>query len=255
MLSKKVAKYIQSLSHKKLRDEQAAFIAEGPKVVSEFLSQGVFSCKLICANSEWLAPAKDIAHISTEDIYEIDEDSLKKISLLKTPNAVVAVFQKRELIHLPALYNKITLLLDDINDPGNLGTIIRIADWFGIENIICSEHCVDCYNPKVVQSTMGSLGRVNIFYQELSSFISANKDINTYAAALSGKPLSGFKNLHEGFILIGNESKGVDEKLLAISADQITIPKYGEAESLNAAVATGIILSHIKSPKSSEGGT
>ncbi len=248
MLSKKVAKYIQSLSHKKLRDELDAFVTEGPKVVSDLLSSGAFRCKLICAKAEWLQQAKNLTGIPAADIYEIEEDALKKISLLKTPNAVVAVFQKRELINLPPLNNKITLLLDDISDPGNLGTIIRIADWFAIENIICSEHCVDCYNPKVVQSTMGSLGRVNIFYQELSSFISANKNITTYAAALSGKPLSAFKNIHEGFILIGNESKGVSEKLLEISADQITIPKYGEAESLNAAVATGIILSHVKSP-------
>ncbi|MDQ6762906.1 MAG: RNA methyltransferase [Bacteroidota bacterium] len=255
MLSKKVAKYIQSLSHKKLRDELGAFVAEGPKVVSELLSHGIFSCKLICANAKWLREAKSLTGIPAADIYEIEEEALKKISLLKAPNAVVAVFQKKELINVPAPGNKITLLLDDISDPGNLGTIIRIADWFGIENIICSENCVDCYNPKVVQSTMGSLGRVNIFYQELSLFISANKNINSYAAALSGKPLSTFKNLQEGFILIGNESKGVSEKLLEISTAQITIPKFGEAESLNAAVAAGIILSHIKSPLSPEGGT
>ncbi|MEO6637898.1 MAG: RNA methyltransferase, partial [Ginsengibacter sp.] len=243
------------LSHKKFRDELGAFVAEGPKVVSELLSQGIFSCKIICANAEWLRQATDLTNIAAADIYEIEEDELKKISLLKTPNSVVTVFQKKEIINLPALDNKITLLLDDISDPGNLGTIIRIADWFAIENIICSENCVDCYNPKVVQSTMGSLGRVNIFYQELSSFISANKEINIYAASLSGKPLSAFENLLEGFILIGNESKGVDEKLLAMSADQITIPKYGEAESLNAAVATGIILSHVRSALSPEGGT
>ncbi|MEO8108543.1 MAG: RNA methyltransferase [Ginsengibacter sp.] len=254
MLSKKVAKYIQSLSHKKLRDDLGAFVAEGPKVVSELLSSGKFNCKLICADKEWLEQSQNFISIPVEEIFEIDQETLKKISLLKTANKVVAVFYKKEEIHLPPFSNKITLLLDGISDPGNLGTIIRIADWFAIENIICSENCVDCYNPKVVQSTMGSLGRVNLFYKELSSFISANKNIHTYAAALAGRPLSAFKNLQEAFILIGNESKGVSEKLLAMSTDQITIPKYGDAESLNAAVATGIILSHL-SPLSPEGGT
>lgn len=254
MLSKKVAKYIQSLSHKKFRDDLGAFVAEGPKVVSELLSSGKFSCKIICAQKEWLEQAKDFINIPVTDIYEIDEEALKKNSLLKTPNKVVAVFYKKEEIHIPFLSNKVTLLLDDISDPGNLGTIIRIADWFAIENIICSENCVDCYNPKVVQATMGSLGRVNIFYKELSSFIADNRNIHTFAAALAGRPLSAFKNLREAFILIGNESKGVSEHLLAMSADQINIPKYGGAESLNAAVATGIILSHL-SPLSPEGGT
>lgn len=254
MLSKKIVKYIQSLSHKKLRDGENAFIAEGPKVVAELLSSGNFICKIICAEKEWLSANRDSLHISAPDIYEIDEDALQKISLLKTPNKVIAVFKKKKPVPHTELGNKITLALDSVSDPGNMGTIIRIADWFAIENIICSDDCVDCYNPKVVQSTMGSLARVNILYADLTSFFSAHKNISIYAATLSGKNVSEFKGLHEGFILIGNESKGISEELLNVSKNQITIPRYGNAESLNAAVATGIILSHIHPPVPAIGG-
>ena len=247
MLSKKIVKYIQSLSHKKLRDELGQFIAEGPKVVAEFLSAGNLSCKILCATNDWLSENENILKkILAENIYEIDETSLQKISLLKTPNKVVAVFEKKTLEKEPVIANKLSLMLDNIQDPGNLGTIIRNADWFGIENIICSENCVDCYNPKVVQATMGSLYRINVWYTSLISFIEANKNISVYAAALSGMPVSELKNLKEGIILIGNESKGISEELLNIATQKITIPRFGLAESLNAAVATGIILSHIK---------
>jgi len=248
MLSKKIVKYIQSLSHKKLRDEENAFIAEGPKVVAELLSGGNFSCKMLCAYGDWLSANKNLLNkILPGNIYEIDEISLQKISVLKTPNKMVAVFEKKPNKKLPNLENKLSLMLDDIQDPGNLGTIIRIADWFGIENIICSENCVDCYNPKVVQSTMGSLARVDVWYISLLSFINEHKNISVYAAALSGIPLNECKKIREGIILIGNESTGIKDELLNKAIQKITIPKYGHAESLNAAVATGIIISHITS--------
>ncbi|HEV8083427.1 MAG TPA: RNA methyltransferase [Chitinophagaceae bacterium] len=245
MLSKKIVKYIQSLSHKKYRDEEGVFIAEGPKVIAELLASQNFICKIVCAEKEWLLSNKSLFNTPVSNIYEIDENSLKKMSLLKTPNKVIAVFSKKDLNTQQELSNKITLALDGISDPGNIGTIIRIADWFAIENVICSEDCVDCYNPKVIQSTMGSLARVNILYTDLKSFFLSHKNISIYAATLSGKNVSEFKSLEEGFILIGNESKGISKELLAISKNQITIPRYGNAESLNAAVATGIILSHM----------
>lgn len=247
MLSKKIVKYIQSLSQKKLRDEENRFIAEGPKVIEEFLSAANFSCAILCATANWLFENKNLLKkILPENIYEIDEASLQKISLLKTPNKVVAVFEKKQNETAPIIFNKLSLMLDDIQDPGNMGTIIRIADWFGIENIICSENCVDCYNPKAVQATMGSLARVNILFTSLISFITANENISVYAASLSGMPVSALKNINEGIILIGNESKGIHEDLLNLSSKKITIPRFGHAESLNAAVATGIILSHLK---------
>ncbi len=164
--------------------------------------------------------------------------------LQQAPNKVVGIFYKKD--DEPAdVRNSVSLMLDEIQDPGNLGTIIRTADWFGIKNIICSNQCADCYNPKVVQSTMGSLIRVNIIYSDLKEFINRNKAINIYAATLNGKNISSLKKIKEAIILIGNESKGVKEDLLNLVSQQITIPKIGEAESLNAAVACGIILSQI----------
>ncbi len=245
MLSKTIVKYIQSLAHKKLRDEHGVFIAEGPKVVAELLHSNKFPCKIICGLQSWMDDnAVLLRNISAEDKIEINESELERISLLQTPNKVMAVFYKKEN-ELTDLKNNFSLMLDEIQDPGNMGTIIRTADWFGIKNIICSNECADCYNPKVVQASMGSLGRVNIIYTQLEEFIHENKGISIYAATVTGKHLSSFNKLKEGIILIGNESKGVKENLLRLAAEQITIPKYGEAESLNAGVAAGIILSHI----------
>ncbi|MDP4284267.1 MAG: RNA methyltransferase [Bacteroidota bacterium] len=246
MLTNKIVKYIQSLSHKKFRDEEGAFIAEGPKVLSEFLLSKKFECIMICAEKDWLLNSSSLLYtISSEKIYAIDDQWLKRISCLKTPNQVLAVFKQENTFEEPILQKKISLMLDDIQDPGNLGTIIRNADWFGVENIICSQNCVDSYNPKVVQSTMGSLSRVNILYTDLAAFIQKNK-ITVYAAALSGTSLYETDNINEGIILIGNESKGIHADILKLAAQRITIPRFGHAESLNAAVATGIILSHVK---------
>ena len=246
MLTKKIVKYIQSLSHKKFRDGEAAFIAEGPKVVAEFLMSQKYSCRVICAEKNWLYENENLVRpVSPENVYEADEQWLQRISLLKTAHKVVAVFNKSVPVAEPVIKNKIVLMLDDIQDPGNLGTIIRNADWFGIENIICSKNCADCYNPKVVQSSMGSLCRVNILYSDLISFIEENSSAKIYAAALSGTPVHELGDMSEGIILIGNESKGIHEDLFKRSCKLITIPRIGAAESLNAAVACGIILSHI----------
>jgi TrmH family RNA methyltransferase len=245
MLSKKIVKYIQSLSHKKFRDEEGVFIAEGPKIVAEFLTAARFKCQLICADRSWLLENESLLKkINSENIFETDDHWLQSISLLKTPHKVVAVFEKKNFEDIPNLSKKISLMLDDLQDPGNLGTLIRIADWFAVENIICSENSVDCYNPKVVQSTMGSLSRVNVFYTDLFSFIPKNK-IPVFATTLNGTSIYELPKIKEGIILIGNESKGIHEDLLKIISQQITIPKLGHAESLNAAVAGGIILSKI----------
>jgi len=249
MLSKKIVKYIQSLSQKKLRDEYGQFIAETPKVVTELLSSGNFTCKLLCADKIWISEnANLLRNILPGSVYEIEESLLQKISLLKTPNRVVTVFDKKLPVPNPVIAGKLSLMLDDIQDPGNLGTIIRNADWFGIDNIICSENCADCYNPKVVQASMGSLARVCILYVSLHSFVEANKNISVYAATLAGTPVTALKNIREGIIVIGNESRGVSKELLDIATLHITIPGHGNAESLNAAVATGILLSHITTP-------
>lgn len=245
MLSKAIVKYIQSLRHKKFREQHKAFIAEGPKVVKDLLVSGEFLCKMICSVDDWFEENEQLfTSNQQENKIEITGVELQKISQLHTPNKVLAVFHMKKTGELN-VKKRINLMLDKIQDPGNMGTIIRIADWFGIKNIICSIDCVDSYNPKVVQSSMGSLGRVNIIHTDLKNFINDNKEVSVFAATLTGKSVATFNKLNEGFILIGNESKGVDEELLQLASGQITIPKFGEAESLNAAVATGIILSHI----------
>jgi len=244
MLSKKIVKYIQSLSHKKFRDEDGVFIAEGPKIVSEFLLSQNIQCNFICAEKDWLVENGPLLKgLEPQDIFETDEEGLKSISSQKSPNKVIAVFNKKTVVDNPDLSGKISIMLDYLQDPGNMGTIIRIADWFAIENIICSSNTVDCYNPKVVQSTVGSLARVNILYTDLQSFILKNKTINVYATTLHGTSVFEMPKIKEGIILIGNEAKGVLGELLKLSSHQITIPRYGHAESLNAAVATAIILS------------
>ena len=246
MLSKKIVKYIQSLSLKKFRDAEDAFVAEGPKIVGEFLLQSKMQCVLICAEKKWLVENEALLNrIDPSSIFETDEHWLKSISQLKTANRVVAVFKKIKSEPVQNFSDKISLMLDDLQDPGNMGTIIRIADWFGIENIICSSNSVDCYNPKVVQSTMSSLSRVNVIYADLENFMQQHKQVKIYATTLSGTSIYQLPKLTGGIILIGNESKGIHENLLRLSSHQITIPKIGNAESLNAAVATGIIASQI----------
>jgi RNA methyltransferase, TrmH family len=247
MLSKKIVKYIQSLTHKKERRDQACFVAEGQKIVEEFLGEGIFSCELICAEKDWLDNHKSILYnIPDMDVHVVDLTDLKRISLLKMPNGVLGVFRKKISYALPEISGKLTLMLDGLQDPGNLGTIIRIADWFGIENLICSESSVDCYNPKVVQSAMGSLGRVNVMYTSLASFIERNPAIPVYAATLDGMSIQKISKFNEGILLIGNESNGIGEELMNKANKRITIPRIGKAESLNAAVATGIILGQLK---------
>jgi TrmH family RNA methyltransferase len=243
MLSKTIVKYIQSLAQKKVRDEEGVFIAEGPKVIVEFLTSGRIRCKSIYALRSWFDENENILSSLSAEKIEINEIDLEKISLLKTPNNVLAIFYKLE-IKFPVLQNSLSLMLDDIQDPGNMGTIIRTADWFSIKNIICSNGCVDCYNPKVVQATMGSLARISLSYLELSETIK-NAGVSVYAAALSGNNIFSHAKIKEGVILIGNESSGISENLLMLAVEKITIPRKGEAESLNAAVACGIILSHL----------
>lgn len=236
MISKKVLKDIQSLGLKKHRDETGLFIAEGPKIVEELLQLIPGKIEAVYFTKEWKGRSE------IENSFEISDFELEKLSQLKTPNQVIAVIKQFESV-LPEP-SSFTLYLDTIQDPGNMGTIIRIADWFGVKHIVCSNGCADVYNPKVVQSTMASIARVNVFYDNNEDWLAKNNHV-VYAAALNGKPLSTFSKTENGVLIIGNESKGIRNEFLALAREQISIPKRGEAESLNAAVATGIILSHL----------
>lgn len=241
MVNKNEAKYIQSLYHKKKREEEQLFLAEGPKMVAELL-QSDFIVRKVYAVEKWIEDNKDTIH--NIDIVEVTKEELERISQLQTPNQVLAIVEQKHLSNNPTYNNTITLLLDGIQDPGNMGTIIRLADWFGIEQIIASVDTVDLYNAKVVQATMGSITRVKIWYEDLPAILETTT-VAVYGAMLEGKNMYDVSPLQEAIILIGNEGKGIRQNLLPFIETAITIPRKGKAESLNAAIATGILLSHL----------
>ncbi|HUQ66760.1 MAG TPA: RNA methyltransferase [Flavitalea sp.] len=239
MIVKSKIKYINSLGDKKLRDTERVFVAEGPKIINELLDEPSLQPQEIFALKGWIDQHRD----SSWPVTEIDNVMLERLSFLSTPNQVIGIFKMPDNGQLQ-LKNKISIVADGIQDPGNLGTIIRCADWFGVKQVICSRDSADIYNPKTVQSTMGSIARVKVFYEDLPYLLN-NIEMPVYVGALNGKDVTKMNRITEGVIIIGNESKGVSEELLKIAHQKITISKKGEAESLNAAVATGIILSHL----------
>jgi RNA methyltransferase, TrmH family len=174
----------------------------------------------------------------------ITEAELARISSLSAPNEVLGIFSK-PVFEPNDLAHSFTLMLDGIQDPGNLGSIIRSADWFGVRTIVCSRDCADNFNSKVVQSTMGSLARVQLIYDDLPAFINKTKLPPIYATTLNGRSLYEMKPLKEGVLIIGNESKGISQELLSVVKNHITIPRKGQAESLNAGVAAGIVLAYL----------
>ncbi len=243
MLSKTSIKYIQSLQHKKFRDEYHAFVAEGPKLVNELLSTQSFICRNVFAVEEWVNQLDAKTKVSLGDKLEVVMDfELAKIASFATPNNVVAIFEKKKMDDSYQPTGRLTLVLDDIQDPGNFGTIIRTADWFGVSHIVCSNNTVDMYNSKVVQSTMASLARVTIIYTDLVSWLGEKKGVKKYATTINGNALGNTKGIKEAIIIIGNEANGISAAVLQLADENITIPKIGHAESLNAAVATGIVL-------------
>ena len=245
MLLKSQVKYIQSLGHKKFRDTEQVFVAEGPKLTGELLQAKNIQPLQVYALQEWVD--KNLAAVERKDVFELHivrEQELSRISFLTKPNQVLGLFKKPSFPPIQ-LEHRISLALDGIQDPGNLGTLVRIADWFAIEQIICSEETADLFNPKVVQSSMGSLARVQVLHKDLKRFFSEHAKPPVYGMLLQGTALQSMGKIEEGIILVGNESKGISEELLPFVKHRVTIPRLGHAESLNAAVATGIVLSHI----------
>jgi TrmH family RNA methyltransferase len=240
MLSKNEIKDIQSLSHKKYRDELNLFIAEGPKIVSELIQLLPEQIEKIYACKRWLEENEKL--IKNIQFQEVDEPQLNKLSQLQTPNQVVGIFKQLQPVKPDG--SSFVLYLDTIQDPGNFGTIMRIADWFGIKDIVCSRGCTDRYNPKVVQSTMASIARVNVYYDETETWLN-DREVPVLAATLLGSSVYDHVKLDRGVLVIGNESKGIRKEILRMATEEVTIPKKGEAESLNAAVATGILLSYL----------
>jgi RNA methyltransferase, TrmH family len=240
MINNSELKYIQSFAHKKHWAAESTFIVEGPKMVQELMNSN-WAIKKIYATADWIQ-AQGVLPVQVD---EIDQIMLGRISQMQNPHQVIALAEKESFLKPVPYHETFTLLLDGIQDPGNLGTIIRTADWFGIKQILVSEDTAGFYNPKVIQSTMGGCFRVRVESVNLEEVLSANK-LSVYGAMLDGASMYETKMESKGFLMIGNESKGIGSQLAKYITHPIRIPKYGNAESLNAAVAAGILLAHWK---------
>jgi len=240
VISKNQIKFIKSLSLKKNRVKAQLFVAEGEKIVNELLNSKF--------EIEHIYATKQFSGINSSDksaVTVVSSEELSRISNLTSPNNVLAIVRvgQKELENNTG----ITLVLDDVNDPGNLGTIIRICDWFGVTQLICSANTVDCYNPKVVQSAMGSLFRVNITYLDLATYLD---DIDTpiYGAYMNGVDVKGQEFPKQTHLIMGNEANGISESVSKYVSNKVSIKNIGKnAESLNVAVATSILLHEFSS--------
>jgi TrmH family RNA methyltransferase len=243
MLVKSVIKDIQSLALKKYRDQTGHYLAEGPKLVAELLQFHRDLIVSLYALPEWI----DMHQKSLEGItvVGIDEKDLARISQLQTPHQVVAVLRQPQQM-VPTALGQFTIACCGLQDPGNLGTIIRTADWFGVRQLVCSPDTVDCFNPKVVQASMGSVFRVKLYYTALEQWIDLSGSIPVLAATMQGTDVRSMHPLSEAVLLIGNESAGIPASLLQRATHVVSITGKGSVESLNAAVATGIILSYLR---------
>ena len=231
MLSQHEIKYINALKIKKYRTKYSEFIAEGDKIIKELIDKGIEVVNIYTINNETFNDKK--AKV-------VSEEALNKVTALQHHYNSLAVFKIPDN-KFDVKKDEWIVLLDDIQDPGNMGTIIRTCDWFGIQKIICSDGCVDAYNPKVVQASMASVGSIQIMEADLDKIITENK-LPVYGAVLNGKNYHEQDFSKKGFILIGNEGHGINKHLQQKITYPITIPKKGKAESLNAAIATALIL-------------
>jgi RNA methyltransferase, TrmH family len=242
MISKAKVKFIKSLQLKKYRKEGQCFTVEGAKGVAELLHSS-FEVIWLAGTDSFLREHETSIVKRKLEVAETNEKELALVGTFHTNDAALAIARHRPNAE-PRLKNEFALVLDDIRDPGNLGTIIRTADWYGIKNIIASEETADFYNPKVINSTMGSFCRVHIFYTQLGEFLFGT-DWPLFGASLTGKSIYDIDFGKEGFIVIGNESQGISPSIQNLISQHITIPRIGEAESLNASIATAIVLDNV----------
>lgn len=254
MISKNKIKYIRSLEMKKHRKADGVFVAEGHKLVGDLI--GHFQCCYIAATSEWLNTNYNMLLEKCREKIEIDEVSdseLHRTSLQEHPQQVIAVFkQKNDFVDInETAKHNLCLMLDDVQNPGNLGTIVRMADWFGIEHVFCSSGCADIYNPKTVQATMGGMARVNVHYVDLVKTLSElSDDIPVYGTFLDGENLYDKQLSEHGVIVMGNEGNGVSQQVADLVTERLYIPNYpigrSTSESLNVAIATAIICAEFR---------
>lgn len=238
MVVKSQIKFIKNLQQKKYRLQNRLFVVEGVKTVVELLASSLEPYRIYVTDVSVLEPVSSEVEI-------ISEAELKKMSGLATPNKVLGVF------HFPQAqavdYSGWVLALDDVRDPGNLGTIVRLCDWFGVRHLICSPNTVDCYNPKTLQATMGSISRVNIVYRDLPSVI-VESGLNVYGTFMDGESIYGTSLPNSGILIMGNEANGISATIEKLVDKRISIPQFGPktAESLNVATATAILISEIR---------
>ncbi|MDR2086554.1 MAG: RNA methyltransferase [Dysgonamonadaceae bacterium] len=246
MLSKSKIKFIKSLEKKKYRSESGCFPAEGNKLVADILP--FFECELLITTPQWLATQGDI---KAREVLVVEKEEIRKASLLKNPQDVIAVFRRSDcVLQKEELTTGLTLVLDGIQDPGNLGAIIRIADWFGIKNVICSPDTVDIYNPKTIQATMGSLARVKIVYLPLTELLTGLSGTPVYGTFLEGTNIYEAELSSTGLIVMGNEGNGISPALETRIVDRLYVPNYPpDAEStnsLNVAVTAAIVCAEFR---------
>jgi len=241
MVVKSELKLIKSLQQKKYRNEHGLFVMEGKKAVEELMDSNCRPFKIYVSNGIKLV-------MPSADILEVTATQLKQMSGLKNPNGVLGVFHT--IVPKPIDFKDWILMLDGVQDPGNLGTIIRLCDWFGIKNLVCSEHTVDCYNPKVLQATMGSIARVTVIYTDLERFLKTNP-LPVYGSFMDGTSVYKSQLPEKGILVMGNEGNGISPSVKEFCDQTVTIPQYGEVttESLNVGTASAILLNEIRRRK------
>lgn len=248
MLSKAKIKWINSLSLKKNRDEENVFVAEGVKLVSELLP--VMNCRFLAYTDEKNLPLRAMRNHAEKEL--VSETELSKISSHKSPQGIIAVFEKPTYdINLSAVRSQLNIVLDDIQDPGNLGTIIRLADWFGVKDVFCSLHTADVYNPKTIQATMGAIARVRVHYVNLVDFLKEiTGEIPVYGTFMDGENIYEQHLSSNGIIVMGNEGNGISKEVLPLVSKKLLIPTFpadaNTSESLNVGVATAITVAEFR---------
>lgn len=250
MLSKNKVKYINSLSAKKFRQQYHKFVAEGDKIVQEILQAASLKIELLVATESWLEANRPLIRLSPAQIESVTEAELKKVSSLTTPHqALIVADYLPTSIEENVVRNDWSLYLDGIQDPGNMGTILRTADWFGIQHVFCSKTCVDVYNPKVLQASMGAFLRVKVVELSFLDWKKQFPALPVYGTLLHGNSLHNVHFEKSGILVLGNEGNGISTDILPYLDKKITIPKHpqGGAESLNVGVATGILCAAIRS--------
>ena len=244
MLTNKQIKLINSLHSKKGRKENDLFLVEGEKSLLELIkSDFVVDFFVICESQPALA--HKINQASNAPIYLLDIDTIQKLSTLVNNQIGLAVVQQKKFPYFQ-IHDRFTIVLDGIRDPGNLGTIIRICDWYGFKQLVLSDDCTEFYNPKVIISTMGSFSRIEFTYVDLPSFFKAHSEYKKIGAVLHGENIHHYQFPDKGFIILGNESNGIREEIMESLDERITIPAFGEAESLNVGISTAVIADNLK---------